>query len=82
MKVSEHWVKTRVFQSGNSQALRIPKEFQLDTDDVEICESNGELRIRKARRSLAGAFDALASMEGVLTEGRDQPASQDREAFE
>ena len=82
MHTSEHWVKTRVFQSGNSQALRIPKEFQLDTDDVEICECNGELRIRRIRRPLGSAFDALAAMEDMFPGGREQPANQERESFE
>lgn len=27
---------TRVFMSGNSQAVRIPVEFRLETDEVEI----------------------------------------------
>jgi antitoxin VapB len=27
---------TKVFKSGNSQAVRIPVEFQFDTDEVEI----------------------------------------------
>ena len=26
----------KVFRSGNSQALRLPKEFRLDADEVEI----------------------------------------------
>jgi len=26
----------RIFQSGNSQAVRLPKEFRFDTDQVEI----------------------------------------------
>ena len=28
--------ETTVFQSGNSQAIRIPKEFQFDAKRVEI----------------------------------------------
>lgn len=82
MNASEHWVKTRVFQSGNSQALRIPKEFQLDTEDVEICELNGELRVRKVKRPLGDAFEALSAMDNVFADGREQPAAQDRDGFE
>jgi antitoxin VapB len=26
----------KIFRSGNSQAVRIPKEFQLEGDEVEI----------------------------------------------
>ena len=27
---------TKVFKSGNSQAIRIPKEYQIDTDELFI----------------------------------------------
>lgn len=32
---------TKVFQSGNSQAIRIPREFQFDVAEVEI-ERHGD----------------------------------------
>ena len=32
---------TKVFQSGNSQAVRIPREFQFDVAEVEI-ERHGD----------------------------------------
>ena len=31
----------RVFRTGNSQAVRIPKEFRLDTNRVEIYRNAG-----------------------------------------
>ncbi|PHS23933.1 MAG: hypothetical protein COA83_08930 [Methylophaga sp.] len=35
---------TRVFKSGNSQAVRIPREFQLDVAEVEIFRRGDELK--------------------------------------
>jgi len=29
-------IKTKVFKSGNSQAIRLPKEYRLDVDSVMI----------------------------------------------
>ncbi len=29
-------ITTKVFKSGNSQAVRLPKEFRLDADEVAI----------------------------------------------
>lgn len=29
-------ITTRVFKSGNSQAVRIPKELQFDVDELEM----------------------------------------------
>ena len=38
---------TKVFQSGNSQAVRIPVDFRLDGDTVEIMRAeNGDLILR------------------------------------
>jgi antitoxin VapB len=38
---------SRVFMNGNSQAVRIPQEFRLDTNQVEVSRNeNGELIIR------------------------------------
>jgi antitoxin VapB len=33
----------KVFTSGNSQAIRLPKEFRLDTDEVFITRSGDSL---------------------------------------
>ncbi len=39
-------MRTRVFQSGNSQAVRIPKEIQFERLDVEYeIERQGEVII-------------------------------------
>ena len=40
---------TRVFKSGNSQAVRIPKDFQLDVEEVEIFARGDELIIKKSK---------------------------------
>lgn len=53
---------TRVFKSGNSQAVRIPKDFQLDVDQVEIFSRGDELVIKKSKSTLEDAFNILASM--------------------
>jgi antitoxin VapB len=49
---------TRIFKNGNSQAVRIPAELAYERWDldVEIERIGDELRIRPARRSLAGAL--------------------------
>jgi len=48
---------TRVFMNGNSQAVRIPQEFRLDTNTVEISQNaQGELIIRPIREERGTAF--------------------------
>ena len=55
---------TRIFKSGNSFAVRIPKELAVieAAQDVEIERSGDALIIRPAKRkSLAGLMDVFAS---------------------
>jgi antitoxin VapB len=72
--------KARVFKSGNSQAVRLPKEFRFEVEEVEILRRGDEIVLREPRRSLADAFEALASMpEDFLSEGRKDEPPQKRE---
>ena len=36
----------KVFQSGNSQAVRLPKEFRFNTREVEIYRRGNEVVLR------------------------------------
>jgi antitoxin VapB len=36
----------KIFRSGNSQAVRLPKEFQIDAKEVEIFKENGNVILR------------------------------------
>jgi virulence-associated protein VagC len=54
-----------VFTSGNSQAVRIPKEFQIKTKQVTIVQRGGELVIRPKYRTGA---EVLANLPPVDTE--------------
>ena len=70
---------TKVFRSGNSQAVRIPREYQFDTDTVEILRRKDEVVLRKPPRNLAHAFDLLTSLsEDFFKGGRKQPKPQKR----
>ncbi len=73
---------TKVFRSGNSQAVRIPKEFRLDTDKVEILRRGDEIVIRKPLQNLARAFELLASLSSdFMKGGRRQGKAQKRVKF-
>ncbi|TDI41532.1 MAG: antitoxin [Acidobacteria bacterium] len=73
----------KIFKSGNSQAVRIPKEFQLEGTEVEI-ERRGDLLIlRPKRKSWKPFLESLGDFsEDFMDGGRDQPEQQKRdEAF-
>jgi antitoxin VapB len=56
----------RIFQSGNSQAVRLPKEFRLNVEQVEIFRRGDEIVLREAPVNAAAIFDALASLPADL----------------
>jgi antitoxin VapB len=71
---------TRVFQSGNSQAVRIPKEFQFDATEVEIYRRGDEIVLRPQRPNLSEVLDILASLpEDFMADGRNDPPPQERD---
>jgi antitoxin VapB len=54
---------TRVFINGNSQAVRIPAEFRLDTDQVQIFRNEeGDLVLHPVAAQRSAAL--LAALEG------------------
>ena len=55
----------KVFKSGNSLAVRLPKAFHPRGSEVEILRRGDEIVLRElknSRRGLAEAFDVLTSM--------------------
>jgi antitoxin VapB len=82
---------TRVFSNGNSQAVRIPAEFRLDTDSVHISRNEqGDLIIHPLRGDRGAAMlDALRAPAEVdsdfVNAFEDEHASkqhmQEREAL-
>ncbi|MBL4795252.1 MAG: AbrB/MazE/SpoVT family DNA-binding domain-containing protein [Pseudomonadales bacterium] len=79
-------LNSRVFMNGNSQAIRIPQEFRLNTSRVEITRSkNGDLIIHAMPDDRGAALlSALAAFEDdfvdILEEDRGELLSpQDRE---
>jgi antitoxin VapB len=53
----------KVFKSGNSQALRLPKQFRLDSTEVEIFRRGDEIVLREKPRTMARAFEILSSLD-------------------
>jgi len=73
-------VKTaKVFKSGNSQAVRIPREFHLDDAEVEIRRKGRTLVLEPRKRSWAALFESLDKFtDDFMASGRKQPAVQKR----
>ncbi|MGV7034388.1 antitoxin [Methylobacterium symbioticum] len=73
--------RTRIFRSGNSQAVRIPREFRLSGTEVEIFRRGGEIVLREVRDpGLAAAFELLAELPPEIDDRADAPP-QEREGL-
>ena len=72
---------TTVFRSGNSQAVRLPKDFQFDVHEVEIFRRGDEIVLRRVP-SLSRAFELLTELsDDFMEHGRQDAPPQPREAF-
>jgi antitoxin VapB len=74
--------KARIFKSGNSQAVRLPKEFRFQVEEVEILRRGGDIVLREPKRNLGRAFAALGAMpDDFMATGRRDEAPQKRNAL-
>ncbi len=73
-------ITTCVFKSGNSQAVRIPRELQLDVTEVEIFSRGDELIIRPKRKNLADVFNIITHFsDDFMQDGRNDLPPQKRD---
>jgi antitoxin VapB len=71
----------RVFKSGNSQAVRLPKQFRFRGKEVEIFRRGEEVVLREKSHGMMRAFELIASLPiENLAEDRDLPP-QEREGL-
>jgi antitoxin VapB len=71
----------RVFRSGNSQAVRLPKQFRLKSKEVEIFRRGDEIVLREKDGDMVRAFVLLAGMPDdlvVVPREKDQPQKRKR----
>jgi antitoxin VapB len=73
----------RVFKSGNSQAVRLPKRFRFEGREVEIFRRGDEVVLKEKVRGLARAFDIIANLdfdiEAIERLKRELPQERDFE---
>jgi antitoxin VapB len=56
----------RVFRSGNTQAVRLPKQFRFKSKEVEIFRRGNEIVLREPEGAMERAFDLLAGLPDDL----------------
>jgi antitoxin VapB len=72
----------KIFKNGNSQAVRLPKEFQFDVPEVQIFRRGDEVILKKSPLNLACVFNLLTELsDDFMEDVREQPPLQEREEF-
>jgi antitoxin VapB len=72
----------RVFRSGNSQAVRLPKQFRVNSDEVEIFRRGDEIVLREKDGTMTRAFELLAGLpEDLSLPGREKDLPQKRKGL-
>jgi antitoxin VapB len=72
-------VTAKIFKTGRSQAVRLPKECRFETDEVKVTKI-GDRVILEPMNIAAGMPWAIIDSLGdqvFMPEGRDQPAMPD-----
>ncbi|HEX9905972.1 MAG TPA: type II toxin-antitoxin system VapB family antitoxin [Propylenella sp.] len=70
--------KARVFRSGNSQAVRLPKEFRLAADEVEIFRRGDEIVLREKPRGMERAIALIMQLPEEMFASREDAPPQER----
>jgi len=72
----------KIFKNGNSQAVRLPKTYQFDVNEVQILRRGDEVVLKRKPMNLTAVFDLLTGMsEDFMADGRCQPPVQQRETL-
>jgi antitoxin VapB len=72
----------KVFRSGNSQAVRIPKEFKIDDSELLIHKVGNSIILTSKDdiwTSFRNSIDEFS--DDLFIDGREQPEYQERESF-
>ncbi|MBB6479278.1 type II toxin-antitoxin system antitoxin VapB [Spirochaeta isovalerica] len=72
----------KVFKSGNSQAVRIPKEYAIDDKEMFIHKVGNSIILTSKKDiwdSFRNSIDQFS--DDLFEDGREEPEMQERESF-
>ena len=72
----------KLFENGRSQAVRLPKEYRFDSDEVAINKVGDIVILMPKENKWAGFLNSLEMFStDFMDNGREQPAIQERESL-
>ena len=72
---------TKIFQSGGSQAVRLPKAFRIDAEEVFITREGEKIIISPKPLSWDSYFDKSSEVPEEFMAKRNDSLPQERELF-
>ena len=74
--------RAKLFQNGNSQAVRLPKAFRIQGNEVKIYKKGNQVILEPIEATWDPLFESLNEFpEDFMKDGRCQPDMQKRESF-
>jgi len=74
--------KAKIFMNGQSQAVRLPKEFRFSDEEVSVQKYGEGVLILPIAKSMFAFRDSIKSFSDDFMEDRNQPEMQKREGLE
>lgn len=71
----------KIFMNGRSQAVRLPKEFRFDCDEVFVRKQGDDVVISPKKYDWDEFFNQPSAFDEDFMREREQPEPGDREAF-
>lgn len=71
----------QLFQNGQSQAVRLPREFRFEGNSVAIRRIGEAIILQPHKKGWNTLFDSLNQFSTDFMEKREQPAAQSRKDF-
>lgn len=75
----------KIFKTGRSQAVRLPKECRFDTNEVKVTKIGDKVILEPLKPTMKMPWAAIDSLgdSNFMPEGREQPAmAEDKAMFE
>jgi antitoxin VapB len=70
--------RAKIFKLGNSQAVRLPKEFQIDAKELQVIRQDGDLILRPVRKTWKDYFDRGRRFSKDFPESIDDTTAEER----
>ena len=72
----------KIFENGRSQAVRLPKEYRFNENEVAINKIGDVVVLMPKGNKWSGFLDSLGFFsDDFMSDGRDNPVEQERESL-